>query len=502
MKKYIFLPALFLSLNIAHAYDVCVDGIYYDLLHDRKEAIVTYKEFDAYAESNNSYSGNVNIPPYFTVNGEKYTVTSVKELAFANNAGLTGVSFPSTVKTIGPSAFDRCVNLKSVCLPDSISEISDFCFIGCTSLKYIQLPDGLKSIGRNSFADCTGLLSVGKIPASVESIGDGAFMGCEILYSVNIPPKLRKLPRNAFFNCECIKRVIVTDEWMPLAHNYFSGEPYFDKYDESFFTAEISANMPEIDLNIPAGSEVSPNTFALVIANENYSREANVAYALNDGQIFSRYAKETLRLPEENIIFIKDATLNDIVFGLEKIKEKCRGNSADKALIFYYAGHGVPDDYNRDAYLLPVDGYGIDVSTGFPLKELYACLETIPTSQTVVFLDACFSGTQRNGKMMQSTRGVRIKPKENPVKGNLIVLSATKEDETAHPYDDYQHGLFTYFLLKKLQDTSGKTTIGELADYISANVKRLSVLNNNRVQTPTVNLSPSMSEWQKLTLCR
>lgn len=30
-------------------------------------------------------------------------------------------------------------------------------------------------------------------------------------------------------------------------------------------------------------------------------------------------------------------------------------------VIFYYAGHGIPDEKDRQAYLLPVDGNGSDV---------------------------------------------------------------------------------------------------------------------------------------------
>lgn len=502
MKKHIFIFAFIVQALTASPYDVCIDGIFYNLNYETKEAAVTYKDFDAYTESNDSYAGNIEIPSCFSLDGVKYSVTSLEELSFANNAGLTAISIPSSIKEIGGSAFDKCNNLRTVSLPDSIVRIPDFCFSECSSLKYIELPDNLKTIGDYAFAGCSNLLSVGKIPPSVETIGKGAFSGCERLYAANIPPLLRKLPRNAFFGCNSVKKVTMTEEWLPLAHNFFPEQSYFAIYDESFFITDTNEGLSDIDLNIPSGLATSHNTFALIIANENYTREANVGYAINDGQIFSRYAKETLGLPEENLLLIKDATLNDIRYGLGKIEEKCRRNGTDNALIFYYAGHGVPDDYNRDAYILPVDGYGMDVSTGFPLKELYACLEAIPTSQTVVFLDACFSGTQRDGNMMQSTRGVRIKPKENPVKGNLVVMSATKEDETAHPFEEKQHGLFTYFLLKKLQETGMKTTLGELAEFVNSNVRRVSVLQNNRVQTPTVSHSPTLYEWDILPLCK
>ena len=63
---------------------------------------------------------------------------------------------------------------------------------------------------------------------------------------------------------------------------------------------------------------------------------------------------------------------------------------------------------------------------------------------------------------------------------------AATGDQTAYPYEEKGHGLFTYFLLKKLRDTRGNVTLGELGDYVSTEVSRQSVVVNNKKQTPTV----------------
>ena len=70
--------------------------------------------------------------------------------------------------------------------------------------------------------------------------------------------------------------------------------------------------------------------------------------------------------------------------------------------------------------------------------------------------------------------------------GNLVVFTAAQGDETAYQYAEKGHGMFTYFLLKKLQESKGDVTLGELGDYITNEVKRESLLNNNKIQTPTV----------------
>ena len=173
----------------------------------------------------------------------------------------------------------------------------------------------------------------------------------------------------------------------------------------------------------------------------------------------------------------------------------------DAEIIFYYAGHGVPDEATKDAYLLPVDGNGANAATGYKLSELYSKLSANPTKSTLVLLDACFSGAERSGDMMVAARGVAIKAKSEAPKGNMVVFSAAQGDETAYPYREKGHGLFTYFLCKKLQETGGNVTLGDLASYISDNVVKHSMIENSKSQTPSVNASGIIAEtWKTISL--
>ena len=256
----------------------------------------------------------------------------------------------------------------------------------------------------------------------------------------------------------------------------------------------------DIDRNIPAVARRNDRTFALIVANENYRRESAVPFAANDGKIFAEYLKKTLGLPEDNIQLVVDGSLNDIKFGLNKLSQICGAFPGEASVIVYYAGHGIPDEASKDAYLLPVDGYGTDTSTGYSLRDLYASLGSMPSKQTAVFLDACFSGSERRGNMMMSARGVKIKPTAPRVEGNMVVFSATMDDETAYPYEQENHGMFTYFLLKKLQESKGDVSLGELADFVITKVKQTSILKNDKIQTPTVTASPAAPNWKNSKL--
>lgn len=121
--------------------------------------------------------------------------------------------------------------------------------------------------------------------------------------------------------------------------------------------------------------------------------------------------------------------------------------------------------------------------------------------EIVVFLDACFSGSKREEGMLASARGVALKAKQEDPRGNMVVFSAASGDETAFPYSAKGHGLFTYYLLKKLQESKGDVNLGELSDYISENVKQQSVVINRKVQTPTATPSTWIATgWKEMTL--
>ena len=254
-----------------------------------------------------------------------------------------------------------------------------------------------------------------------------------------------------------------------------------------------------VDENIPETNTKNNNTFAVIIANENYQSVAPVPYALNDGKIFREYCLKTLGIPEKQIKYIPNATGNQIKAQINWLQTLAEVFT-DPHIIFYYAGHGIPDESSRTAYLLPVDGIGTDVSTGYKLDDLYAVLGKMPAENVTVFMDACFSGSKREEGMLASARGVAIKARSGMPQGNMVVFSAAQSDETAYPNNEEKHGMFTYFLLKKLQDTKGDVTLQELGEYITTNVSQQSILLNGKSQTPCVTpsatLDASWREWK------
>lgn len=281
---------------------------------------------------------------------------------------------------------------------------------------------------------------------------------------------------------------------LELNPKYLEGDDEFSKMMSRIHSIDVDNNI----VNNPATNK---NSFAIIIGNEKYKNEVSVPFANNDAKIFKEYVEKTLGVPHEQIRLVENAGYNDLrmaVNWLAQAMTVCKGKG--KAIV-YYAGHGIPNESDLSAYLLPVDGIGNDPGSAYSLKDMYEKLGSVEAQSITIFLDACFSGSKREEGMLASARGVALKAKQSAPKGNMVIFSAAQGDETAYPYKDKQHGLFTYFLLKKLQESKGEVTLGELSEYLTEEVGRQSFVKNNKMQTPTVNVSsPLENSWRQMKL--
>ena len=263
---------------------------------------------------------------------------------------------------------------------------------------------------------------------------------------------------------------------------------------------KLAIGKSQVDLEIPETNASNQNTFVIIIANEDYKTVAPVPFALNDGRVLAKYCQRTLGISAQNIKKFENATYNDIRLAIAWLKNVCEKYEGDASVIFYYTGHGIPDESDKSAYLLPVDGDGRYVATGYKMDDLYEKLGAMPTKSVTVLLDACFSGATRDGKMVAQAKGVALKVKKGEPQGNTVVLSAAQGDETAGFNEAEGHGMFTYYILKKLQETQGNVTLQDLSQFVIREVGRKSAV-TNKPQTPCVTPSAAVgSAWQSWKL--
>ena len=103
--------------------------------------------------------------------------------AFSGCTGLTSITIPNSVTSIGGRTFEGCTGLTSVTIPNSVTSIGGGAFSGCKGLTSITIPNSVTNIHDGAFANCSSLISV-TIGNGVTNVGASVFRGCNSLTSV------------------------------------------------------------------------------------------------------------------------------------------------------------------------------------------------------------------------------------------------------------------------------------------------------------------------------
>ena len=106
-RLLLFIAALLGSNITASADSHCdftVNNIHYNFISGAENEIeVTYWDYESgrYGGYTNDYTGSVTVPATVSYNSKTYKVTAVGRSAFVECSGLTSVSLPSTITSIG-----------------------------------------------------------------------------------------------------------------------------------------------------------------------------------------------------------------------------------------------------------------------------------------------------------------------------------------------------------------------------------------------------------------
>jgi hypothetical protein len=173
------------------------------------------------------------------------TVTSIGDLAFANNGLVTNLVIGSGITNIGQYAFSPCPELQAITVdppnpvyssrdgvlfdrnqtllirypaarpgsysvPDTVIAFSGGAFQYCRNLTDISLGNGVTNIGDSAFQFCESLTNA-TIPNTVVSIGNGAFQFCRSLTCATIPDSVVGVGGGAFQFCYSLANITLGD---------------------------------------------------------------------------------------------------------------------------------------------------------------------------------------------------------------------------------------------------------------------------------------------------
>ncbi|MBQ2951584.1 MAG: leucine-rich repeat domain-containing protein [Prevotella sp.] len=176
----------------------------------------------------NGNSSEVVIPEEIEYNGYKYTVTSISGYknrqyfgAFQNNHRLKSITFPKTLKDIGPSAFGNCDSLTHITFPQNLINIGNSAFSGCENLSQIVFGNNIYQIGEFAFYGCNSLSSI--ILPKVKIIGYGCFQECRNLKSIILSDNLELIPNLCFYKCEKLNTIIIPNSVTSIGKDAFDG---------------------------------------------------------------------------------------------------------------------------------------------------------------------------------------------------------------------------------------------------------------------------------------
>ena len=202
------------SNTYAQANFETIGGLRYLIDSDAKTAMLT-------ANNDEKYSGNIVVPEKVKASdGVEYPVSAFADNAFKECGGLTSVTIPSSVTSLGEWCFSGCSSLTSITIPSSVTSLGYACFDHCSGLTSITIPSSVTSLGGSCFFYCYGLTSI-TLPSSVSSLGDACFCGCTGLTSVTIPSSVTSLGISCFADCYGLTNITIPSSVTSLGETCF-----------------------------------------------------------------------------------------------------------------------------------------------------------------------------------------------------------------------------------------------------------------------------------------
>lgn len=225
-----------------------------------------------------------------TVNFAEGGSVRIGDRAFAYCFQLTSLNLDG-VQEIGARAFQECIALESIHFGSTLTEVGNYAFYSCTKLTSLAFPANIAKIGDYAFYKCTGLAQI-DFGSGVKEIGASAFYGCTALTTLNIPDNVESIGKYAFRGCTSLKNVILRAGVKTVADHAFYGCSTLTVYCEAEALPEgFSARWNSSYRPVAWGTTLSVDgSIYSFVKTTNYNAVNGFSDPVRAGYLFSGWA--------------------------------------------------------------------------------------------------------------------------------------------------------------------------------------------------------------------
>lgn len=203
-----------------------------------------------------------------------------------------------------------------------------------------------------------------------------------------------------------------------------------------------------------AVKKTGKNDVAIIVAVENYVFLPPVKGALTNAADWETFFKSSLGVGKVHMLVDRQATREQLErFARTAAQEAKAGGT----VWFVFIGHGSPSKTGDDGLLVGVDAQQDPDSLfarGFGQQHLLELLNAGKQEQTVVIVDACFSGRDNNGQALAPAQPVIPTLSTPKLAQKTVILSAAQASEFAGALPGEDRPAFSYLLLGALRGWS------------------------------------------------
>ncbi len=229
---------------------------------------------------------------------------------------------------------------------------------------------------------------------------------------------------------------------------------------------------------------VQLDAVALVIGVETYRNTSLpvARFAAADAQRFADYAEWGLGVPADRIALLTDnrATSGAVLAEIRGTLMRAQQEGPIGAVYVFFSGHGLDIDGEPHLLAYDYDQFAAELTT-ISTSELVDWVEANDPKSITLFVDACFSGSARDGgTVLADAKGLRAGTGfTNPLDDRVAVLTGASNAGLSMSLPGIGQGAFSYVLMRGLEgeaDANGDRaiTLAELEEWTARELPKLS----------------------------